>query len=477
MTFEGHVQITIEALESTSKIYLNVANLTIKEDSVIIEPVDEETPNPGIQDWEVLDDLQLMRINLQNSAIRGGIYLIRISFKGIISPSDQDHGLFWDQYPQHNEMRYVMGSQLQPVYARRVFPCFDEPTYKATFSVTIVRKMHMTSLACGDLIKSELREDGCIADSFHTTPIMSTYLLAFAIVDYPHLQIISHKGYKIRVWARADVIHAAEYAMTIAAPLVEWLDDYTGIQNPVTKIDKVAFPTWGGAMENWGLVLYSENLLLWDPTWFETDQQLLISNVVTHELTHYWFGNLVSCRWWDELWLNEGFASYFESMALQDPLGWPGSEIVLNSRLVPMMGVDEMNTSTPVRPHIPTPWHAEDAFSTSTYGKGAFMLRMIHQVLGPTSFQKALRKYLNDYAFSTTVSNDLWAVFNQVAVEDNILGPGGLPVNFTELFTPWIDQSGYPLLKMHRDYETFRVTYAQERYNSSDLSLPPSTYE
>ncbi|ELT87693.1 hypothetical protein CAPTEDRAFT_101443, partial [Capitella teleta] len=166
------------------------------------------------------------------------------------------------------------------------------------------------------------REGVWLADHFATTPVMSTYLLCFVVCDFPHVEMSTSNEKLIRVYARREFIEAADFALTAAVAAQEWFEQYTALPNPTSKTDHIAIPGKGGAMESWGLITYSEEYLLWDENWSSPHHKLVLASIISHELAHQWFGNLVTNAWWDDHWLNEGTASFFETMPImQDILG------------------------------------------------------------------------------------------------------------------------------------------------------------
>ncbi|ELU05925.1 hypothetical protein CAPTEDRAFT_106483 [Capitella teleta] len=305
--------------------------------------------------------------------------------------------------------------------ARRAFPCFDEPAMKATFDLTMVRSADMTALGNGPLVNTEERDEFWVADTFDTTPYMSPYLVAFAVIDYPHL-------------------------------------DFT---------DHVASPGFSGAMENWGLVHYMESYLLYDEAWSPTYRKIYVASVIAHEVAHQWFGNLVTCEWWDETWLNEGFASAMDYMALA-PIDWPVAELGLYEQVFPQLEDDEYNTTATLRPEIPSPWDAWDAFSWTAYNKGASMVRMMQQILGPDTLQRGIQVKHN---------NSEIHYLKLQAAADNVTDVGGGPLDVASKMDSWINQIGYPLLSVQRDYLDKTVTFNQEKYNPFGLDQPSSPYE
>jgi aminopeptidase N len=228
-------------------------------------------------------------------------------------------------------------------------------------------------------------------------------------------------------------------------------------------------------MENWGCVIYGETSMLWNEDWYGAHYRSTTAYIIAHELAHYWFGNLVTCEWWSDAWLNEGFASYFEARALES-IGWEGDEMVYYQRTKNMFNSDIRSTSSPVRPTIVTPWQSWNAFSTSSYSKGASMLRMFGEILGEEVLQSALQEYLEEHDFSTADTDDLWEELTEEAEEEGITNPDGSPLDFKEKFDPWVLQPGFPLIRAIRNYETEELTVSQRHFNPNDEEWPESEF-
>ncbi|ELT90858.1 hypothetical protein CAPTEDRAFT_38036, partial [Capitella teleta] len=316
--FDGSVEIFFTCREDTNQIVINSVGLVIEDGSMEFEPGEGTPSAPEITSYELDPDRDFLFIDLDGDLEVGQNFVLRMRFAGTLNTASLGAGAFWDSYHQDGETHYVVLSQMQANDARRAFPCFDEPAMKATFDLTMVRSADMTALGNGPLVNTEERsvDEFWVADTFDTTPYMSPYLVAFAVIDYPHVETVSENGHLIRVWARAELMPAAEYALSVAGPIMDWLEDYTGQEFPMAKIDHVASPGFSGAMENWGLVHYMESYLLYDEAWSPTYRKIYVASVIAHEVAHQWFGNLVTCEWWDETWLNEGFASAMDYMAL-----------------------------------------------------------------------------------------------------------------------------------------------------------------
>ncbi|ELU05917.1 hypothetical protein CAPTEDRAFT_195045 [Capitella teleta] len=449
----GHVTILMHAVEATNQIILNYDSLTLVGGSMRLIGFNLTDPAPSIVGWGVLPDLDFLVITLSNNLVAGRAYAFSMSFFGDMNTAAGRYGLYWDTYEENGETRYVVGSQLQTIYARRVFPVFDEPSFKATFNVTIGRKSPYNAIGNGALLYSEEVEDGWIMDHFDTTPRMSCYLLAFVVVDYGYLETVTSTGTISRLWVRDDALEAAAYGNQIIGPITEWLETYTNYHNVMPIVNHVLLPSHGGAMENWGLIIYGESTVLWDENWYNSGTRRGTASIIAHELAHFWFGNLVTCDWWSNTWLNEGFASFFDSKALE-ALDWPPNEIVYQGDVRGMFVSDLSSSIQPVRPDVTTPWESMTAFTTSSYAK----------------------RYLQNFEFSNAETDDLWAMLTAQAAQEGITNPDGSPLDVKNKFDPWVLQSGYPLVQAIRNYDSGDLTIFQSHFNPNTEDWPPSDF-
>ncbi|ELU09285.1 hypothetical protein CAPTEDRAFT_221133 [Capitella teleta] len=468
----GRVNVIFLCVQDTDFIVLNSKNLQIHE----VRVSDEDSGSP-LEIKEVLlePESEFLVIEVSTSLNNGTRYSAEINFTGVLN-SYYEGGLVWDQYQEGNTTKFLTWSDMHPHNARTVFPCFDEPQYKAKFSVILLRKPHMTSLTNAHLLRTEEWEDDYLADYFAPTPEMSSYLLCFVICEFAHLEAYTSSGTLVRVWARPDVIEATELALSTAVSVQEWLEEYTGLPDPMQKMDHIALPSKGGGMENWGLITYAEKILLWKNDWFDSSNKQSTAVTVAHELAHMWFGNLVTLHWWNDTWLNEGFASYFESSAMDDVLKWESRQLNLERRLLKTLGFDVSNTTSPVRPEIESVWQAIEAFTGSQYSKGASILRMVQQVLTPETFQSGIQRYLENFAYSTATSDDLWESLSEQAAIDGITDTDGSPLIMKQKFDPWLDQIGYPIVHVSWDPTTTTINLTQSHFNPEAHEFPNSEY-
>jgi aminopeptidase N len=396
--------------------------------------------------------------------ITKGKHLVTIKFTGKIS--DSMHGMYPCYFEHKGVKKELLATQFESHHAREVFPCIDEPEAKATFDVTLVTETDVTVL--GNMpTKQQYTYENQLVTEFQTTPIMSTYLVAWVVGQLHKKTAYTKTGVEINVWATpAQNADSLDFALDIATRSIDYYDDYFGTPYPLSKCDNVALPDFGsGAMENWGLITYREIALLADPKTTSIASKHYIASVIAHELSHQWFGNLVTMKWWNDLWLNESFASLIEYFALDaiEPewnvwLDFASYETISALHRDSLSGVQSVQTDVNHPDEISTLFDG-----AIVYAKGARLLKMLQHYISPDVFKAGIRKYFKIYAYKNTVDSDLWSVFGDISGKD-----------IDSFMNTWITQPGYPVLHVTRNDNQIKLS--QNRLTSQPNKISDSLW-
>lgn len=380
-------------------------------------------------------------LNITHETLRPGEHIVVVGYSGRIT--DAMHGMYPCYYTIDGEKKELIATQFESHHAREVFPCIDEPEAKATFDVTLTTEPGVTVL--GNLHPTMQREeDGKLVTTFATTPRMSTYLLAWVYGDLQKKTAHTKGGVEVNVYTtRAHRLEALDFALEHAVKTIEFFDEYFQTPYPLPKSDHVALPDFtSGAMENWGLITYREVGIVSDPATTTIDSKQYIATVISHELSHQWFGNLVTMRWWNDLWLNESFATLMEYAALDaiQPtwnawLNFATHESILALRRDALDGVQ------PVQVDVHHPDEISTIFDGAiVYAKGARLMRMCQNYIGDEAFQKGLQTYFAEFAYGNTEADDLWRHLSEASGKD-----------ISSFMNTWISQPGYPVVTLTSD--------------------------
>ena len=435
--FSGTVIISGDSISES--ISLHSKGLTIQSATIDNQPA-------GVSFGE-FDELRLSQPNLKN-----GNHTIRIDFSGTIT--DAMHGLYPCYFTHDGVKKQLFATQFESHHAREVFPCVDEPAAKAEYDLTLVTRTGITVL--GNMpVKLQEENSDSLTTTFEKTPRMSSYLLAFVIGELHKKSARTKSGVEVNVWATpAQNENTLDFALDIATRSIDFYDEYFGVKYPLPKSDHVALPDFSsGAMENWGLITYRESCLLADPELTPESSRRFIATVIAHELSHQWFGNLVTMNWWNDLWLNESFANMMEYVAI-DALHpeWRMWEDFATNEVTAALRRDSLDGVQSVQADVNHPDEISTLFDPAiVYAKGGRLLVMVRKLIGEEAFRAGLKSYFEKFAYKNTVGNDLWQELELAS---------GQPI--VNLMNTWISQPGLPVVSVSNSHDT--AILSQERF-------------
>jgi puromycin-sensitive aminopeptidase len=445
-TFGGVIEVALEVVEPVTEIVLNANELRL--DDATLTAADGRQ----VEVSKILTDNDAERATVDLSeAAEPGKWTLRISFRGELNP--RLTGFYRSTYQDENGKTQVIGTtHFEATDARRAFPCWDEPDLKAVFATTLVVKDGLVAVSNGPEVERESLGDGRVRIRYADTMKMSTYLAAWVIGRLELSEPADARGVPVRIVHVPGKEHLTSFASDVSVHSLNWFADYYAIPYPEAKLDNVALPDFAqGAMENVGCVTYREQVLLIDPARSTQEEQLGVAETVAHELAHMWFGDLVTMRWWNGIWLNEAFATFMSMLAVDDLR--PDWEIwnTFTRDRTNAFEIDALETTRPIEYEVRSPDDASGMFDTLTYVKGGAVLRMLEQWLGAERFRDGIRRYLGKHAYGNTETHDLWD-----ALEEET----GDPVR--RIMDAWIFQPGYPAISVTLDGD--RVRFTQRRF-------------
>jgi aminopeptidase N len=444
--FTGTVQIDIEVRRPVDAIILNAADITFARAAI-----------DGVAATVAVDSRTQTAKIISPRMLSVGPHTLGIEYSGTIL--SRPEAFFYSTYDTPTGRRWVLATDLQPTGARRIFPGRDEPAFKATFTLSVVVPATFRAMSNMPAVREEADQAGRKIVTFATTPRMSSYLFVLMAGEFDRIAT-SAEGVDIGVVVPRHQVAQGRYALGVAPRVLTYLTDYFGVRYPLPKLDNILVPgNFSGAMENWGGITYGAPSLLIDPASASEDDRQSVHEYVVHELAHQWFGNLVTMAWWDELWLNEGFASWMEKKVTDEfnPL-W---KIWVRARhdMEKAMAKDALRTSHPVHQPVEDESEASAAFDDITYLKGRSFVRMLEAYVGEAPFRDGLRRYMAKHAYSNATSADLWAAL-EVASNKPI---AAIAAGFTR-------QAGIPLIHVSTQCvdNKLNVTLSQSRYALND---------
>uniref|UniRef100_A0A8D2BU10 Aminopeptidase n=1 Tax=Sus scrofa TaxID=9823 RepID=A0A8D2BU10_PIG len=405
-------------------------------------------------------------------------YSVAIDFQAKLA--DGFEGFYKSTYRTlGGETRTIAVTDFEPTHARMAFPCFDEPLFKANFSIKIRRESRHIALSNMPKVKTIEREGGLLEDHFETTVKMSTYLVAYIVCDFASVSGTASSGVKVSIYASPDKWSQTHYALEASLKLLDFYENYFNIHYPLPKLDLVAIPDFeSGAMENWGLVTYRETSLLFDPKTSSTSDKLWVTKVIAHELAHQWFGNLVTMEWWNDIWLNEGFATYMELISVNVTYPELQFDNIFLNNCFEVIKSDSLNSSRPVSKQAETPTQIQEMFDDISYKKGACLLNMLKDFLSEEKFKKGIIHYLKKFSYRNAKNDDLWSSLSNSCLESDFTSGGFCysdskttsntltfleeNVEVKDIMTTWTRQKGIPLVVVEQEGRLLKLR--QERF-------------
>ncbi len=476
-TFEGSEVVYLDIKRATKKITLHSKELDIETVNITTSTSAKATVDKPSSLWAAKiqydEKSETVTFKFHQQIPKGRIQL-HLAFRGILN--DKMRGFYRSKFTYKGKEKFMATTQFEATDARRAFPCVDEPAAKAVFDVTLI--VPGSSTAISNTLPTEIKEHegGYKVVQFSQTPRMSTYLLAFIVGDFEFIEgyaspppNLPHPGgggkqnTLVRVFVTPGKKHQAKFALDCAIKMLEFYNKYFNIPYPLPVLDLIAIPDFAsGAMENWGAVTYRESALLVDPEHSSASNKQWVALVIAHELAHQWFGNLVTMEWWTHLWLNEGFASYIEYLAVDHMFPqWDIWTQFAYADLGVALKLDALNTTHPIEIEVYHPDEIGEIFDEVSYSKGACVIRMLADYLGEKDFRDGLRYYLKKHSYFNASTIHLWQAFEKVSKK---------PVE--KIMKNWTSKPGYPLIQVSEKANKLQLT--QSRFYSSIISKQKS---
>lgn len=434
MTFSGSVTIKGQKIGRPSQ-RLTFHQDALKITKAIVTKHDKKAGKQVIPVDRINSHAKFQEVRLHTKdMLFPGEYTVELEFSGVITRPM--NGLYPCFFEENGKEKKLLATQFESHHAREVFPCVDEPEAKATFDLSLTTPVDETVLANTPVLK-ETKQGKLVTTEFETTPKMSSYLLAFVVGEMKYLEAKTKDGVLVRTYATPANAKLTKFALEVAVKCLEFYNDYFDTPYPLPKCDMIALPDFAaGAMENWGCITYREQCMFVDPKNTSLPTKQYVAMVVAHELAHQWFGNLVTMRWWTDLWLNEGFASWIEYLAVDHIFPeWQMWTQFVTDEQQGALRLDALENTHAIEVPVRHPDEIRSIFDTISYSKGASVIHMLNEYLGPTDFRDGLRHYLKRHAYGNTDTIDLWRALAEVSKK---------PVE--SFMNAWTSQPGFPIV-------------------------------
>lgn len=484
-SYDGRVKIIIQAKEDNVKqivLHSNIDEIktvTVSDDTGAEVKLGEDKPH------EIEELYHFLKVNLVEPLRVNVNYTLNIEYWSTMNEGPMKRGIWRGWYTDDDgKERIYATTHFQPYNARQAFPCWDEPLFKAVFKLHISKPADYVGTFSNTVVDFDQPVvNNRIRTDFAATPIMSSYLVTFLVSEtFVVLAQDTTFNPPIRIIGRSNTVGLADHALELAVKMTEFFDDYFGIPyetlHPNLLNDHISSPDWASAgTENWGMVSYRELYMIINKSETIMSNEHYAATLVSHELAHKWFGNLITCYWWSNTWINEGYASYFGYIATNAM--FPEYEFPdhFNSRyLQTSLAFDSGVNTVPMNHDVNTPAQVTGHFGTISYSKAAAFVRMTANIIGLGTFQKSCKYFLTNNRFKPTNQADLLNAMNLAIAEDQSLAeyPN---FSFTEYYRVWVNEPGYPILIVDINHSTGEMTLKQERFflnsNNTDVRIYP----
>ncbi|MCC4617225.1 M1 family metallopeptidase [Xanthomonas campestris pv. asclepiadis] len=433
LSFDGKAAINIVVLQPTDSITLNSAELSFKRSTLL------RTENSKLLRATVSTDAAAQTATFAFAeSLQPGNYLLSIDYSGVINT--RSNGLFSADFTTRQGQRRALLTQFEVASARSFIPSWDEPNYKATFDLAVTVPATQMAVSNMPVAATTQSAGGLKRVLFERSPKMSTYLLFLGVGDFERTTIKANDGTQIGVVAQKGKHGQTGFALDSSRAILQEYNDYFGIPYPLPKLDNIAAPArFTVAMENWGAILSAERYLLLDPATADIKDKQLIFSIAAHEIAHQWFGNLVTMAWWDDLWLNEGFANWLgarTTMKLHPE--WDADNTFAAERSRRAMQLDALVTTHPIVQHVATVQQADEAFDQITYDKGEAVIAMLEDYIGADHWRDGVRRYIAQHRYGNTATNELWQQLDAEAPDRQLM----------QVANDFTLQPGVPLIKV-----------------------------
>ncbi|XP_067616962.1 glutamyl aminopeptidase-like [Eurosta solidaginis] len=462
--FSGQLRILVNTTSATNQIKLHSNKLQIT--NVYLDNTNSATID--VKQFYLDTVREFLVVNLSEELPAGRAFILGILFEG--NMAGKIVGLYSSSYAKADGSKKVIAtSKFEPTYARLAFPCFDEPAMKATFEITLVYPKDGNYHALSNMDISHESNQGNYVEAFFNKSVpMSTYLTCFIVSDFANKSVeIDTKGignsFILRAFAPQEKLEKIDFALSVAKTVLEYYIQYFQIEYPLAKMDIVAVPDFvTGAMENWGLVTYRETSLLYEEGVSSSKNRQSVAGTIAHEFAHMWFGNLVTMKWWNDLWLSEGFASYIEYKGVDAKFPeWKMRDQFVITTLQDVLTLDSTLGSHPIIQAVANPDQITAVFDTIPYSKGSSIIRMLEDFIGEKNFQQAVTNYLNAYKFKNAVTDDFLTEIDKL----------NLGFEVKAIMNTWTEQMGLPVVEVEQVSNTlFKLTQRRFFTNPDDYN-------